>query len=292
MLFAIFFGAFAAAIFFLLRAVTFRRLQVEATLGRIPGYGYAADRRATDVRSFLRRVGRFAPGGRGDAADQLRNKIAAAGWSKRLTAEELAGLKIVIPVGAYLFMLSLATVGVLPRTVGLVGGIAVAAIGYVGLPMTVDLRVRGRRDKIVAAMPTVLDLLTLSVETGMSFDAALQRLVRRMEGPLIDELQLTLREMQLGNSRHEALHEMARRVDAPEISSLVRALTQADRLGVPLAQMLRTQADDLRVRLRNEAEEHAMKAPVKMLFPTVLLIFPAVFIVVLGPAMLALLGRF
>jgi tight adherence protein C len=80
-------------------------------------------------------------------------------------------------------------------------------------------------------------------------------------------------------------------VDAPEMTSFVRALVQADRLGVPLAQMLRTQADDLRTRLRNEAEEQAMKAPVKMLFPTVLLIFPAVFIVVLGPAVISLMAN-
>ena len=291
MLFLIFFVAVAAAIFFLLRAATFRRLQVEATLGRIPGYGYAGDGHATDLRGLLRRVGRFAPGGRGQAADQLRDKIAAAGWSRRITAEELAGLKIVLPVTAYLAVLLLAGMGVLPKTLGLLGGIALAAIAYVGLPMAVDLRVRGRRDKIVAALPTVLDLLTLSIETGMSFDAALQRLVRRMDGPLVDELTLTLREMQLGMSRYEALQAMARRVDAPEVTSLVRALTQADRLGVPLAQMLRTQADELRVRLRNEAEEQAMKAPVKMLFPTVLLIFPAVFIVVLGPAMISLMTR-
>jgi len=155
----------------------------------------------------------------------------------------------------------------------------------------IDMRVRGRRDKVVASLPTVLDLLTLSVEAGMSFDAGLQRLVKRLRGPLIDELALMLRDTQLGSTRSEALATMAARVDAPEMTSFVRALVQADRLGVPLAQMLRTQADDLRHRLRNEAEEHAMKAPVKMLFPTVLLIFPAVFIVVLGPAVIALMDK-
>jgi tight adherence protein C len=164
-------------------------------------------------------------------------------------------------------------------------------VAYVGLPLAIDLRVRGRRDKIVAALPTVLDLLTLSVEAGMSFDAGLQRVVKRLRGPLIDELALMMRDTQLGATRSEALNNLAARVDAPEMTSFVRALTQSDRLGVPLAQMLRTQADDLRHKLRNEAEEHAMKAPVKMLFPTVLLIFPAVFIVVLGPAVIQLLDK-
>ncbi|MDX6523505.1 MAG: tight adherence protein [Gaiellales bacterium] len=277
--------------FFLLKAATSRRLQVESTLGRIPGYGYGELTRTNDPRAWLRRVGRIAPGGRGPAADALRRKLAAAGWSRLLTAEELAGLKVVLPLAVYGLMLVLAVFGLIPLLIGAAGGLGLAAVAYVGLPFMIDMRIRGRRDKIVASLPTVLDLLTLSVEAGMSFDAGLQRVVKRLRGPLIDELALMLRDSQLGASRSEALSAMAARVDAPEMTSFVRALVQADRLGVPLAQMLRTQADDLRHRLRNEAEEHAMKAPVKMLFPTVLLIFPAVFIVVLGPAVIQLMSK-
>jgi tight adherence protein C len=281
----------AASGFFLLRAATSRRLQVESTLGRIPGYGYGELARTNDPRAWLRRIGRVAPGGRGAAADVLRRKLAAAGWSRLLTPEELAGLKVVLPIAVYGVMVVLIALGIVPVLFGAVGGLALAAMAYVGLPFVIDMRIRGRRDKIVASLPTVLDLLTLSVEAGMSFDAALQRLVKRLRGPLIDELTLMLRDTQLGASRSEALSALAARVDAPEMTSFVRALVQADRLGVPLAQMLRTQADDLRHRLRNEAEEHAMKAPVKMLFPTVLLIFPAVFIVVLGPAVISLMDK-
>ena len=278
--------------FFLLRHLTRGRLQVESVLGRVVSYGYSGDAPSADWRSLLRTVGRFAPGGRGASAEGLRQKLAAAGWSKRLSPEEAAGLKVVLPLAAYFLMLVLAVVNVVPTIVGFVGGFALAALAYVGLPIAVDMRVRGRRDKIVAQLPTVLDLLTLSIEAGMSFDAGLQRLVRRLNGPLIDEMALTLREIQLGTSRHDALGALATRVDAPEVTSFVRSLNQADKLGVPLAQMLRTQADELRIRLRNEAEEHAMKAPVKMLFPTVGLIFPAVFIVILGPAVIALLHNF
>jgi tight adherence protein C len=277
--------------FFVLRAATSRRLQVESTLGRIPGYGYHDDSRSNDPRAWLRRVGTVAPGGRGAGAEMLRRKLAAAGWSRLLTPEELAGLKVVLPLGVYALMLMLAMLGLVPLVIGAAGGLGLAAVAYVGLPLAIDLRVRGRRDKIVAALPTVLDLLTLSVEAGMSFDAGLQRVVKRLRGPLIDELALMMRDSQLGATRGEALNNLAARVDAPEMTSFVRALTQSDRLGVPLAQMLRTQADDLRHKLRNEAEEHAMKAPVKMLFPTVLLIFPAVFIVVLGPAVIQLLDK-
>jgi len=279
------------AVFFALRHATRGRLQVESVLGRMAGYGYSSDAPGGDWRSVLRQIGRVAPGGRGASADALRLKLAAAGLSKRLTPEEAAGLKIVLPLCAYFVAVAVTAAGFVGPAIGLVGGLAASAAAYLGLPLAIDFRIRGRRDKIVGQLPMVLDLLTLSIEAGMSFDAALQRLVRRLDGPLIDELTLMLREIQLGTSRPDALTLLAQRIDVPEVTSFVRALTQADRLGVPLAQMLRTQSDELRVRLRNEAEEHAMKAPVKMLFPTVLLIFPAIFIVVLGPAMIELLDK-
>jgi tight adherence protein C len=281
----------AFAIFFLLRALSSRRLQVESTLGRIPGYGYGELDRANDPRAWLRRIGQVVPGGSGQSSELLRRKLAAAGWSRVMSPQELAGLKVVLPLAVYGTMILLALTGAVPFVIGAVGGLALAAVAYVGMPLAMGIRIRGRRDKIIASLPTVLDLLTLSVEAGMTFDSALQRLVKRLHGPLVDELELMLRDIQLGASRAEALSRMATRVDAPEMTTFVRALIQADRLGVPLAQMLRTQADDLRHRLRNEAEEHAMRAPVKMLFPTVLLIFPAVFVVVLGPAVISLLDK-
>jgi len=281
----------AFAIFFLLRALSSRRLQVESTLGRIPGYGYGELDRSNDPRAWLRRIGGVVPGGTGQSSELLRRKLAAAGWSRVMSPQELAGLKVVLPLVAYGTMMLLALTGAVPFVIGAVGGLALAAVAYVGMPLAMGIRIRGRRDKIIASLPTVLDLLTLSVEAGMTFDSALQRLVKRLRGPLIDELELMLRDIQLGATRAEALSRMATRVDAPEMTTFVRALIQADRLGVPLAQMLRTQSDDLRHRLRNEAEEHAMRAPVKMLFPTVLLIFPAVFVVVLGPAVISLLDK-
>jgi tight adherence protein C len=281
----------AAAAFYGLRAVSYRRLQVETMLARIPGYGYGGGTRPTDARAFLRRLGRIAPGGHGAGADALRQKLAAAGLARQLSPEDVAGLKVTLPAAAVLAMAATAALGLLAPVLALLMAVPLAAAGYVGVPIAIDVRVRGRRDRIVASLPSVLDLLMLSVESGMSFDAALQRVVGRLRGPLIDELAHTMREIQLGTSRHDAFLGLAARADAPEVSSFVRALTQADRLGVPLAHMLRSQADELRVRLRNQAEEHAMRTPVKMLFPTVLLIFPAVFCVVLGPAVISLMDK-
>jgi len=279
------------AVFFALRAATQGRLQVEAVLGRMSGYGYAAAPSGSDPRAWLRKIGYVAPGGRGEAAEVLRRKLAAAGWSKHLVPEDVAGLKVMLPVAAYGSMFVAAAFDVIPVLVAAVTGLALSALAYVGLPAVIDMRMRGRRDKIVSGLPTVLDLLTLSIEAGMSFDAAVGRLVRRLDGPLIDELAFMQREMQLGTGRSDALTALALRVDAAEVTSFARALAQAEKLGVPLAHMLRTQADELRIRLRNDAEEHAMRAPVKMLFPTVALLFPAVFIVVLGPAVISLLDN-
>ena len=122
-----------------------------------------------------------------------------------MTAEEFAGLKLLLPIAVYFAVLLVTAAGALPLLYGAVVGLPLAGLAYIGLPLAVDIRIHGRRDAIVSALPAVLDLLTLSVEAGMSFDAALQRVNRRLHGPLIDELTLLQRDMQLGTSRGEAM---------------------------------------------------------------------------------------
>ena len=146
----------------------------------------------------------------------------------------------------------------------------------------------GRREKIRADLPDALDLLAVSVEAGLGFDGAIAKLTEHMEGPLAEEFGLTLGEMRIGESRADALKRMSERVDAPELSSFTRAIIQADQLGTSLGRILRVQAADTRLRRQAAAEERAMKAPIKMLFPTVLFIFPAMFLIILGPAFLNL----
>ena len=130
----------AASAFFLLRAATAKRLQVESTLGRIPGYGYGELHRTNDPRAWLRRIGRVAPGGRGAGSRGAARKLAAAGWSRLLTPEELAGLKVVLPLGVYALVLVLGLFGVLPFTFAAVAGLALAGLAYVGLPIAIDMR--------------------------------------------------------------------------------------------------------------------------------------------------------
>jgi tight adherence protein C len=166
--------------------------------------------------------------------------------------------------------------------------IALAGLGFIAPDFAVSSRARARRDRIRAELPDALDLMAVSVEAGMGFDGAISKLTEHMEGPLADEFALTLSEVRIGESRQDALKKLADRTGTPELSSFVRAIIQADQLGISLGRILRVQATDSRLKRQAAAEEKAMKAPIKMLFPTVLFIFPAMFLVILGPAFLNL----
>ena len=161
-------------------------------------------------------------------------------------------------------------------------------LGFMGPGFVLGARVRARQAAVAAELPDALDLLSVSVEAGLGFDGAVQKLTEHMEGPLIEEFELALGEMRIGEGRQEALKKMAERSASPEMASFVRAIIQADQLGISLGRILRIQAGDTRLKRQLLAEEKAMKAPIKMLFPTVAFIFPAMFIVILGPAFLNL----
>jgi tight adherence protein C len=169
---------------------------------------------------------------------------------------------------------------------GVVCALALAFAGFRAPDFVVSSRARRRAETIRAELPDALDLLGVSVEAGLGFDASLARLTEHMSGTLIEEFALVLGEMRIGRGRHEAMRNLTARVDAPELAAFVRAVVQADQLGMSLSQILRVQAEDSRLRRQASAEEKAMKAPVKMLFPTVLFIFPSMFLVILGPALL------
>ena len=162
------------------------------------------------------------------------------------------------------------------------------AIGYIAPALVVSQRARRRQSTIVSQLPDALDLLAVSVEAGLGFDGAVAKLTQYMAGPLSEEFDLALGGMRIGESRSDALKKLAQRAGTPEVSSFVRSIVQADQLGTSLGRILRVQAIDTRLKRQSAAEERAMKAPIKMLFPTVAFIFPAMFIVILGPALLSL----
>ena len=166
--------------------------------------------------------------------------------------------------------------------------VALGGIGFIAPDFVVSSKARSRKDRIRAELPDALDLMAVSVEAGMGFDGAISKLTEHMDGPLADEFALTLGEIRIGESRQDALKKLSDRTSTPELASFVRSIIQADQLGISLGRILRVQATDSRLKRQAAAEEKAMKAPIKMLFPTVLFIFPAMFLVILGPAFLNL----
>jgi tight adherence protein C len=216
--------------------------------------------------------------------DSIELRLMASGLSRRVSTTSFLALKGILALGG-IFVGSM--LGATRGPGGLVlGALFLGAVGFLAPDYGLSLKARGRKERIRADLPDALDLLAVSVEAGLGFDAALSRINEHMEGPLAEEFGLTLSEMRIGESRSEALKRLAERVDAQELSAFTRALVQADQLGTSLGRILRVQAADARLRRQAAAEERAMKAPIKMLFPTVLFIFPAMFLVILGPAIL------
>jgi tight adherence protein C len=218
-------------------------------------------------------------------------RLLTAGMGRTLTPTAFLAMKGAGAVGgASLGFLVGATAG--GFAMGFLAALAFAFGGFIAPGFVVGMKGRARREKIRAQLPDALDLLSVSVEAGLGFDGAVARLTEHMQGPLAEEFSLTLGEMRIGESRHDALKKLAARAGAPEVASFTRAIIQADQLGISLGRLLRVQAADARLKRQAAAEEKAMKSPIKMLFPTVLFIFPAMFIVILGPAMLNLMKIF
>jgi tight adherence protein C len=218
------------------------------------------------------------------SAEAIGPRLIAAGLSARINATQFLALKGGLAIAGVGTALA-AGVAVAP----LAGIMLVPAFGALGLivpDLVLTIRIRGRRERIRSALPDALDLLAVSVEAGLGLDGAVAKLTEHMDGALVDEFALTLGEIRIGETRHDALKKMAERVPAPEVAAFVRSVIQADQLGISLGRILRVQASDSRLRRQAAAEERAMKAPIKMLFPTAIFIFPAMFVVILGPAIL------
>jgi tight adherence protein C len=218
--------------------------------------------------------------------ESVRAKLLTAGLSQRISPTSFLALKAAGGFGLGFLGLVIGTSISFMAT--LVFALSWGLGGFTLPGIFVSMKARGRRERIRAELPDALDLLAVSVEAGLGFDGAVDKLTDHMDGALAEEFALTLGEMRIGESRHDALKKLAERVDTPEVAAFARAIIQADQLGISLGRILKVQSADSRNRRQMAAEEKAMKAPIKMLFPTVAFIFPAMFLVVLGPAVLSL----
>jgi tight adherence protein C len=286
----------AASAYFVGEAVTLPARERRGSVQRAARYG--DDRRVRGRTQAPFKVRVLVPLGDRLASWTLRlhPKTTVEGVSARLLA---AGLSPTFSATAFLaFKSGLALAGIFfgalfGGAITGAGGVLVfsmglGGVGFIAPDFAVSGKARSRRETIRADLPDALDLMAVSVEAGMGFDGAISKLTEHMTGPLADEFSLTLSEIRIGESRQDALKKLADRTETPELSAFVRAIIQADQLGISLGRILRVQATDSRLKRQAAAEEKAMKAPIKMLFPTVLFIFPAMFLVILGPALIHL----
>jgi tight adherence protein C len=218
--------------------------------------------------------------------EATRQKFVTIGEASPDALDRYLGMRVILlaatPVAAAVVWFVLPVGGLLRMAM-------VAFVSFLmisGPDATLNRKVAERKLAILRAMPDTLDLLTISVEAGLGFEQAIDRTVRSVPGPLSDELSRMLGETRAGSTRSDAMRSMDKRVDMPEMRAFVLAILQADTFGVSIGRVLRAQADEMRVKRRQNAQERAMKAPVKMMVPMVLCIFPAIFAVVLAPAII------
>ena len=242
------------------------------------------------MRPTIQRLSRAGKRQEGGAIARIDAKLEKAGYPGGLRGADWVGVKLLALIGFAIlgFLLGFLLMGV--PILGLLFAVVGAGIGYMAPEFWLGRRIRSRSFEMVLQLPDCLDLLTISVEAGLGFDAALSKVVEKMEGPLVDQFRQALAEVRMGRPRREALRDVAARADAQPVSNFIGAIVQAEQLGVPIAKVLQIQSNQLRIERRQRAEEAAAKAPVKMLFPMVGCIFPTIFIVILGPAIITVMG--
>ncbi|HVB77678.1 MAG TPA: type II secretion system F family protein [Candidatus Nitrosotalea sp.] len=220
----------------------------------------------------------------------LQRRLEVAGHPGNMTPETFMALRIGAGVGLFLGGLVIGVMMGKPLVESLGAAIG-AGLGYYYPVLWLNQKVEGRRKLIQKALPETLDLLTISVEAGLSFDQASQRVVEKFENPLSDELRQVQTEVSLGRPRLEALDAMGRRTGVDDLHNFVQAVIQSEQMGVGITRILRIQSEEMRRKRRQRAQEKAAQATLKMMLPMVGCIFPTLWIVLLGPAILILMKR-
>jgi tight adherence protein C len=283
----------------LARAAALPRLRTSQTLGRIGSYGFSSSDSEDEGRGAARAAldgvavsvggiaGRF--GGLREAS--IRRSLVAAGIYD-LAPRKFLGYRVLAVFSAAILWLWLSSRSGHGAVATIFGTIVALAVGWIGPITLVNRKARRRAEAIDYELPNLIDLLVVAVEAGLGFTGSLQLASERFTGPVGNELRLTLQEMSMGLSTNEALRNLVARCNTPLMRSFVRSVLQGETLGVSIGQIMRDLALDMRKRRRAAAEERAQKAPVKLLFPLVFLIFPAMFVVLLGPAVFSFLNAF
>jgi len=282
-------------------SVVVERSEVRESLRRLEGYQIQDARDQEMLAPISDRV--FAPvlGGLAGIAqrftphgyrEQVAHKLVLAGTPKDMTVDQILVLKM---LGLVSGLVWLPLVLMVLHLSGVLAFVVIACLwfaSFMGGDVFLSRAIEKRQHDMAVQLPDILDLLTISVEAGLGFEQALERTTKAVPGPLSDEFRRMLRETRYGASRAEALRAMDERCEVPELRTFIMAMLQADTFGVSISRLLRSQADEMRIRRRLRAQTQAQKAPVKMLFPMVFCIFPSIFVVILGPAMISMMRNF
>lgn len=227
---------------------------------------------------------RFTPTG---WVGRAQHKLVLAGWAERMDGNTWAAVRIISMVaGVVLLFVAVPLVDSTNMKFG-VGGL-ILFMGFFGPEASLSRSIDDRRKEMEKTLPDIIDLLVISVEAGLGFEAAMGRVVQNVPGELSKEFSRTLQETRVGVARQDALRGMVERTDVDDLNSFILSLIQADQFGVSISRMLRVQAEEMRIRRRQRIQEKAFKAPVKMIFPMMFCIFPSIFIVIIGPAVISI----
>ncbi|MEK6221054.1 MAG: type II secretion system F family protein [Chloroflexota bacterium] len=226
------------------------------------------------------------------ALDQIEKKLERAGNPRGVTPTTFFAARFIVAVIVGVLMIFVFSVnGTLFTLKGLVQTLLFTAIGFAIPNMMVESKIVRRQNEVTKALPDALDLLTICVEAGLGFEAAMRKVNEKWDNELGMAFGRSLKEITLGKVRRDALRDMADRIGASTMDSFIAAVIQSEQLGVSMAKILRIQSDDMRVKRRQRAEAEAQKAPIKMLFPMALLIFPTIMLILLGPAGLIMMRQ-
>jgi tight adherence protein C len=282
-------------------AMNRQRSQVAHSLATIQGVSAVPSEMIDQLDpSFSQRVGQptrtalIAMGRRltpTDWHERARRRLDLAGnppgWDSERVLAAKSGAAILLGGGSTLLLLMNGSVGA-----GLLWGAGLTAFGFFLPDILLKNAAQKRSQRIRRDLPDAVDLLGISVESGLAFDAALAQVAKNTDGPVAAEFTRVLQEMQIGKSRGEALRAMADRTDVDEMRIFLAALVQAEKLGIPIVEVLRVQTSEMRLKRSQRAEEQAQKLPVKILFPVMFGILPAIFVVIMGPAVIRIIDAF
>jgi len=285
----------AVAVVLITRGVISARLRTADNLGQIGQYGFAGTpelRPVGGLRGYIdsaaAAIGRFFTEDLHLVSEERLRKTLISAGMYRTSPRTLIGYQLLFAIALPTAWLFFAFGAGASTALAILAAIFFAFIGWFAPSFIVQRRAESRTFRIDRSMPELIDLLVVSVEAGLSLSAALQLAGERMKGPLGDELRIVLQEQRMGLSPVQALENMVNRCPSPAVESFARAMMQGQVLGVSVGQILRNLAIEMRKRRRAQVEQQAQKAPIKMLFPLVFMIFPALFVVILGPAIVSI----